>query len=1246
MANCLKLIPILLALALLAGVPAAVSGQEPVRVSIEDSVYTATEGTDSAVEITVVLSSSYGSDIDVELDLDTECSTGGQLEIDDSTITISAGNTSQTVSIDICNDTAVENEIDVRIRLQRLTTTPTDVSVNTAPSVIRLADDPNDSATVGFTLSEFEFQEAAAQSDITLELTGTVCFDFTVLLETIEGTADSPGDFRAISRLVTFNANCENDIGEAIRAVRFTLSDDLIAEATESLRLTLSRTTDLDSRISISPAQATVSILDNDSAEVSVRLERIRVREDSGTAEFFVNVLSTARCPVQYAFEVQLSYTAGTAIPGSDFYADSIPSSIRFEPCQSRRGFRVELIDDARLEDTEDFSIILTGVTRYPDGVDVSEQLVFGRTTTTIEIIDSDRVTISPFQAIVTTVEGPPFPTICARRLGGAFDPFIGVPVQVHLSVPDAPGDIIPPDSNPIPLTFRGGTAAVCTEIEIVDDGTVEEEEHFQFILTTEDPRVDLVYPSVTVEVIDTDIATASFDTDLITIDEGESFDLTVELAGDPTCPVAYEIDYPIALGAPSQAISAFSTISRRVTFKPCETTQTISVDTSDIAATAELRFALPSIIRRVIVGQPTTATVFVIDRGGTTEAFETLVSAENNPPWGIWSDGQTAWISNENDHKIYAYDQGTKGRDSDQDFDTLDDADNDRPTGIWSNGTTMWVADYDVGKIYAYRMSDKTRDADKDFDTLSAATNANPTGLWSNGTTMWVADYDDGKIYAYNMTDKTHDSSRDFNALAAGNGSPEGIWSNGTTMWVADSHSSPGGIKIYAYDMDTKERVEEKEFNALIAAGQSDPKGIWSNGEFMWVVDKGNDKIYAFYFPAEPVLRTPSRRTSTTTRDSSSTDESDPARPSVIEADQCVADIVDPDGGRIELGDTIDGRWVSGCPSVTRGGRLAKYYTFDLPITTAAEIALDSHLDDYLVLRRGGLSGAVVEQDDDDGPGNNSLIAGTLTAGRYTIEATTFYADGVEADFTLSVRAVPRILYDGPVSAVAKTGYAPAGPTMTVKLLPTLPMGTLEITVEDPDGFGEGAGPLGGTRVSGGSAGTAILALPKTAWVDYAGITVETLQSGPWTAHTEADEQAMLTRRSAGPDLSPILQGLVRLIGKVEGAMPLLQSLAGLTTFPTPAATEPDESVLDAIFRKSHANCVSQVTVPWLVDAGDTTGVRISVPVSLTDTDYLSLAASFVASGRRPALAQLHDLLATGGDAADCQPPSRAESP
>ena len=110
----------------------------------------------------------------------------------------------------------------------------------------------------------------------------------------------------------------------------------------------------------------------------------------------------------------------------------------------------------------------------------------------------------------------------------------------------------------------------------------------------------------------------------------------------------------------------------------------------------------------------------------------------------------------------------------------------------MWSNGNTMWVADPGDDKIYAYRMADKQRDASKDFDTLIAAGNNDPTGIWSDGATMWVTDPGDDKIYAYRMSDKTRNTSKDFDTLnTAGNESPTGIWSDSATMWVADRNDA-----------------------------------------------------------------------------------------------------------------------------------------------------------------------------------------------------------------------------------------------------------------------------------------------------------------------------------------------------------------------------------------------------------------------------------------------------------------------
>ena len=1243
MAKYRKLLPILIALALLAGLPAAVSAQATPRVEIADSIYTATEGVDSEVEITVEMTPSFGSEVSVGLDLDTECSSGGQLEVEDSTVTFSAGTTSQTVAIQICNDSVVEDEIDVPIRLERLTSTPAEVTVNSAFSVVRITDDRTDTATVGFTLTEFENQEEETQAEISVEVTGEVCVDFSVLLETRDITAYSRHDYRSISIGVDFYNDCADNDRETQKSVRLSLVNDRIAEETETLRATLSRRPGMDSRIAIAPAEATVSIVDSDTANVGFQRTSIDLREDSG--EFFlgVEVRNSASCPVAFSFEANITYNDPNFLLAD---RESIPSSLMFEPCDRVRGLNIGIRDDASVTGTQEVTFTLEGVTRTSDGADVSSQLLIGTASTmTVRVQDDDTAVVGLEKPYYLVREE----TTSLRLCVSVFTPRDRCPIvsafDLEVSYSD-PHGLVVPETVLQPIQFRACQVKSCIDIPIANDDRVEDIKKFTLMLgrTPSTPDDITLEPDMAEVVVrDQDFARVELETDQSFVSEGSSFDVEAMIVvPEVECPVEFEFDLLLLQAIPRGARPFISTVPQLVSFKPCEDSRAISVSTVGMEATAELKFALdrlsPSSSRDYLIHvNREIATTIVIDEGGTTEAFETLIDASNTQTNGISSDGTTMWTADLGGQKLYAYNLATKARDADKDLDSLD-ARNGAPDGIWTNGTTTWVADGTADKIFAYDITTKERNADEDFNTLDAAGNGGPEGIWSDGTTMWVADGLADKLYAYDMATKEWDSDKDFDTLAAAeNNLPAGIWSDRTTMWVADWEDD----KIYAYNMATKERDAGKDFNALTATGNNNPLGIWSDGSIMWVADWEDDKIYAYYFPVEPVLPTTSRRTTTGTVSTTETDETDPARPSVIKPDLCVADIVDPDGGEIELGDTITDSWVSGCPSVTRGGRLAKYYTFDLPITTTAEIALDSHLDDYLVLRRGGLSGSVVEQDDDDGPGNNSLISSALTAGRYTIEATTFYADGVEADFTLSVKAVPRILYDGPVADIAHADYTPDGPTMTVKLLPTLPMGTLEVTIEDANGFGEGAGPLGGAQADGGSAGTVMLALPKTAWVQYDGIDVEVRRSGTWSAHTQADEQAMLTRRAAGPDLSPVLLGLVRLIGKAEGALQLLQSLAGLSSLATDTSpAEPDESVLDTIFRKSYANCVSQVTVPWLVNAEDTTGVRISVPVTLADTDYLSLAASFVASGNEPALAQLHNLLNTCIDAPACQRP------
>ncbi len=231
-------------------------------------------------------------------------------------------------------------------------------------------------------------------------------------------------------------------------------------------------------------------------------------------------------------------------------------------------------------------------------------------------------------------------------------------------------------------------------------------------------------------------------------------------------------------------------------------------------------------------------------------EDFNTLRAAGNRRANGIWSDGTTMWVADEQDAKLYAYDMRTKARDAARDFNTLAAAGNESPEGIWSDGTTMWVADWSDRKLYAYNMSTRARDTSREVDRqTTGGGNLHPKGIWSDGTTMWVAfsfgGAGHGTLLAHTVETNSRDTAKDFNTLqAAGNEHPGGIWSDGVTMWVSDDR------KLYAYSLKTKKRTAVLDYDTLKDADANiTPTGIWSDGATVWVAD-ANGKIFSFNMP------------------------------------------------------------------------------------------------------------------------------------------------------------------------------------------------------------------------------------------------------------------------------------------------------------------------------------------------------------------------------------------------------------
>ena len=278
---------------------------------------------------------------------------------------------------------------------------------------------------------------------------------------------------------------------------------------------------------------------------------------------------------------------------------------------------------------------------------------------------------------------------------------------------------------------------------------------------------------------------------------------------------------------------------------------------------------------------------------------FTTLDGAGNQDIEGITSDGTTMYVADRTDNKIYAYKMSDKSHDTDRDFaldsnngdpegiwafadnefyvaDRTDnklyvynladvqgrlvahtefalDSDNADPDGIWSDGTTIWVVNDGTGagnKLFAYDRSDGDYDSSQDFETLQAAGNLDPHGIWSDGTTMYVVDSSDDKVYAYNLSTKARDSANDID-LHSDNGDPEGITGYGDTLWVVQD-ANGSGQKLFAYKLnpgqsDHGDREPGKDVNILEAAGNTNPKGIWTDGATMYVADSSDDKVYAY---------------------------------------------------------------------------------------------------------------------------------------------------------------------------------------------------------------------------------------------------------------------------------------------------------------------------------------------------------------------------------------------------------------
>ena len=240
-----------------------------------------------------------------------------------------------------------------------------------------------------------------------------------------------------------------------------------------------------------------------------------------------------------------------------------------------------------------------------------------------------------------------------------------------------------------------------------------------------------------------------------------------------------------------------------------------------------------------------------------------------------------------------------------DRDIEELDGG-NDRATGVWSDGTTLWVADNADGAgdaVYAYDRAsgERVRSASsrsprrtgrRAASGPTAVSSGSPTAAgngsspttsprgsgWRSASSRWPRNSDargiwsDGRRCGCWTAAPTRSSPTTSRAASCSPSTPSTPPT--TTPAASGPTASPSGSPTTGRSASSPtacpccrmqrrtparrtrttarelERVSDEEFTELSKASNNSPRGIWSDGDVMYVADESDDRVYSYNMP------------------------------------------------------------------------------------------------------------------------------------------------------------------------------------------------------------------------------------------------------------------------------------------------------------------------------------------------------------------------------------------------------------
>jgi hypothetical protein len=283
---------------------------------------------------TVSLSSASGKNIEVDYATSNNTAiAGSDYTARSGTVTILAGNTSQTFTVPVSVDTLDEDNEYAILTLSGAT----NASISDGTGVLTIVD--NDSAP-SISISNNAMTENSANLSFTVTLSAASSREITVNYSTANNTATAGSDYTAVSATtLTFAA------GQTSKTINVGVLEDTVDENNEYFLVNLTSA----SNATISDSQAIGTIYDDDVTEVepSLSINNVGVYENNGPLTFTVTASGT------YSQNITFNYATsnGSASSSSDYSAISGTGTITAG--STTKTISVNVTNDSVYENTE-----------------------------------------------------------------------------------------------------------------------------------------------------------------------------------------------------------------------------------------------------------------------------------------------------------------------------------------------------------------------------------------------------------------------------------------------------------------------------------------------------------------------------------------------------------------------------------------------------------------------------------------------------------------------------------------------------------------------------------------------------------------------------------------------------------------------------------------------------------------------------------------------------------------------------